>query len=305
MAAEAQEQRQRKLRETVSECLWKSLQQVCGGSLTSEQDQNSNTNDLVRDSCRTSISFPNKDETASSLACRAGGGGKPHDIEVRLALSLFHRWRRQQQQQQNQNQHNTNAIVVVTITSDMGLQRQVHSPAELAALLILPLETNLRHETIAHDVQCHASGVIGIVTMERSYMLRHNYGKVPCPQCPKWCQGSKGLWWHQQQCHSVEYSEATLIASSTSNETLAMIPYDNNNPHPSKNRLVFNKNSPKGEDPTKSLCHDKNNNKDPLELIKHGNLNELQRAVEVRQRERERDVTQEDKEKKRNVSLID
>jgi hypothetical protein len=265
MTVDAQERRQEKLREKVSLCVWESLQQVCGGSLTSTTHQTGEDKEL-RDACRTLISFPNKDTLA--------GGGKPHDIEVRLALSLFHRWR-QQQQRQYHNNGMVNKVTIIII-SDMGLQRQVASPLELARLLIPPLETSLRREVIAHDVQCHPSGLIGIVTTERSNILRLN-GKLPCPHCPKWCQGTKGLWWHQQQCHNVEHSEATSVAAS-STDTLAIIPY---NPYQKSFATCIITSNLLGtipkEDPDKSLSQDD----DPVELIKHGNLEGLRRIVEV------------------------
>eukprot|EP00797_Seminavis_robusta_P029501 Sro599_g173130.2 (211) ;mRNA; r:6366-6998 len=178
---------QRELRERVGQCLWESLRQACGGNFLQDDDERQH----VRDSCRSSICFPNK--TKNSV------DGKPQDLEIRLALSLFHRWKRQQQQ------HGKSTTIII-VTSDMGLQRQISSPLELAALWVLPLEVGLRNAGIAHDVQCHSSGLIGIVTLERSLLLRQ-HGRLPCPQCPKWCLGTKGLWWHQQQCHSIEHSE--------------------------------------------------------------------------------------------------
>ncbi|CAB9513552.1 Ankyrin Repeat [Seminavis robusta] len=143
---------QRELRERVGQCLWESLRQACGGNFLQDDDERQH----VRDSCRSSICFPNK--TKNSV------DGKPQDLEIRLALSLFHRWKRQQQQ------HGKSTTIII-VTSDMGLQRQISSPLELAALWVLPLEVGLRNAGIAHDVQCHSSGLIGIVVASAAMSL--------------------------------------------------------------------------------------------------------------------------------------
>ena len=156
------------LREKVGGCVYEALLQVCGGSVQGEKERKH----LYGDSFA-SISFPNKNISSA--------GGKPQNIEIRIALSLFHRWRR------------TSPGSAVTITSDLGLHREIKSPRDFAKVVCVPLEEACRKQNVAHNVQFQPSGVICIVTNERAQVLRQA-GKLPCPYCVQWCKG-KSMYW--------------------------------------------------------------------------------------------------------------
>lgn len=225
----------------VSECVVESLLQVCGGSVSDENGRRRLQNAAVA-----SLSFPNNRNDSE--------GGKAQDIEIRIALTLFHRWKREMCSDE------------IEIVSDFGIVRTVTTPHSLAQHILLPLETACRRRGIAHDVRVHPSGVIGIVTIYRSVLLRRA-GKLPCPLCVKWCQGEKGLRRHQQGSHQVEYSTATALAAS-STDGLAIIPYD-----PNIQKAV---NPFCGERlPMTQLP----NLIDPLDIVKSGDLAALRDAV--------------------------
>jgi hypothetical protein len=156
-----------RLREKVTCCLVKVLDQVCGGSeeFLEENDERKQ----IRETVFASISFPNKNPSSTD--------GKPYDIEIRVALSLFHRWKRKQSRK---------SILVV---SDLGLQREILSPRDFAEFLSIPLEVLCKEDGIADDVRVKSSGVICIVTSERSQLLREA-GKLSCPHCEQWCKGT-------------------------------------------------------------------------------------------------------------------
>jgi len=175
------------LNEQVVQAVVDAAHQVCGGSQPSEELQS-----LIS----SSISFPNKNDNLD---------GKPHNVEIRIALSLFHKIRKRKRESS------------IEIISDFGLTRSVKSPVELAELLCQVLNQDW-------DIRVDASGIMCLVTEQRSQALRKS-GKLPCPQCIKWCKGEKGLWWHQQLKHGVDHAEATERAASE-RTTLALIPYN-------------------------------------------------------------------------------
>lgn len=214
---------------------------IAGGSFSDETDQK-----RLREAVVSSISFPNKRRDNTT--------GKPHDIEVRLALSLFHQLKRK------------SVAGIVEIVSDMGLSRHINSPRELSEQMLLPLEFACRREGLSHDVRTQPSGVICIVTVHRSQLLRRE-GKLPCPRCTKWCQGAKGLWWHQQQNHNIEYSEATEVAAS-STDVLAIIPYDPNGSNFLPDECYYTSRATPAAGAT-----------DPLDYVKAGDVLGLQRLV--------------------------
>ena len=239
--------RNEQLRGIVAQCLTEALHQVAGGSVSSHISDNT-TKEIVS----SSISFPNKKD---------GIDGKPHDVEIRLALSLFHRWKRKRKCDREEYS--------VEIISEMGLTRRVNSPRELADLLLVPLEAACHREGIADYVRSQPSGMICIVTTQRSQLLRSVGNKLPCPHCTKWCHGEKGLWWHQQLHHKIEHSEAAEVAAS-SVETLALIPYV-----PLAD-IVQNSQGLNDSEPPKT-----NVVSEPLDFVKEGQLEDLKRAVEV------------------------
>jgi hypothetical protein len=81
--------------------------------------------------------------------------------------------------------------------------------------------------------------------------------------------GEKGLWWHQQQNHKIEYSEAASVAAASTNQ-LALIPYNPNFLTTSLTGAALGIVSPP---PTVD---------DPFDSIKNGNLDSLKKSVQVR-----------------------
>ena len=233
------------LREKVASCLVQVLTQVCGGTEGVDGcfDQSSSK---LRETVVSSIAFPNKDPSSTE--------GKAHDIEIRLALSLFHRWKRKQSK---------NSFLAI---SDFGLKREITSPRQFAEIIAAPFESLCQKDDIGHDVRVQTSGIICIVTSERSQLLRQ-VGKLPCPHCVQWFAGEKGLWWHQQQKHKVEYSEAAAVAAASTNQ-LALIPYD-----PQYFAFVDDTTSPCTEPHTLSV-------EGPFEHIKKGDLDSLKKAAQ-------------------------
>lgn len=163
--------------------------QLCGTSYSAEE---------VRSLVHSSVSFPNKN---------ADLDGKPHDVEIRIALSLFHKARKRKRCDSCPTE----------LISDLGLARAVQTPIDIADLFCQILNQEW-------DVRIDNSGIMCLVTEERSHALRAN-GRLPCPRCVKWCKGEKGLWWHQQLKHGIDHNEAIAHASKE-RTTLALIPYN-------------------------------------------------------------------------------
>jgi hypothetical protein len=155
-----------RLKSYVLEVVYSALLQVCGG-----EDDDIAAREELHSIALSSISFPNK-SSVSSIE------GKPHDIEVKAALTLFHRRKR------------TNSDGVrCSIVSDHGLTRTVASPLELASLIQVPLEEDCRRQRISNEVRCSQAGIICIVTRDRAQHLR-SFDRYPCPHCVKWCKGT-------------------------------------------------------------------------------------------------------------------
>mmetsp|Transcript_23636 Transcript_23636/g.33168 ORF Transcript_23636/g.33168 Transcript_23636/m.33168 type:complete len:714 (+) Transcript_23636:182-2323(+) len=219
----------------------------------------------LQDLAYASVSFPNNNTNSVE--------GKPHDVEVRAALALFHKYNRnkskankkkksrQKRKRINNNdpsgnssssimsksegdsfcsQHQQQSLQVI---SDMGLTRIIRSPLELAECLCHVVEESCREQhqhqaaslieraeedvstsCLSHDIRSNASGIICIITPQRASTLRQ-LGRLPCPQCVKWCKGEKGLWWHQQQEHGSEHSVAAASAANE-RQILAIVPYN-------------------------------------------------------------------------------
>ena len=169
---------------------------------------------------------------AASVRCNhKPGNGKPHDVETRIPLTLFHQWKRDLIVNRNKSNINkttedvnesiiataactaseqvalkqTNAypsspsssssssLPVVTITSDLGLNREIHSPQQLANLLAPLLEEDFRNNPeweMSPDVRSSPSGILSMITKKRALML-YNTGRLPCPYCIQWCNGTK------------------------------------------------------------------------------------------------------------------
>lgn len=175
--------------------------------------------------------------------------GKGHDIESRIALSLFRRYshsnniitkeRRSKQKKKSEQKpkmrdedSNSEICPSIRIISDLGLLRCINSAQELATLLVNEMEDQLWHlrtsneqdNTKEHEnhskinimtIQIDDSGIICIVTRKRFHYLRKN-DRFPCSHCIKWFKGQKGLWWHQQIVHNLDHSAATTVAATSS-----------------------------------------------------------------------------------------
>jgi hypothetical protein len=238
----------------ISRYIYKAIKQTCGGDISHEEEEEE---EYLSTLIRKSISV-------STASKKGDAGGQPHDIEVRIALSLYHKWKRRDRIKPS----------LLTIVSDFGIVRDIHSPKRLAELLCRPLEEAFQEDGIAHDVRVQPSGIICIVTYDRSELLR-KAGKLPCPYCCQWCKGTKGLWWHQQQKHVVEYAEATAVAFSSIND-LAIVPYNPNYHVTRKAEIMKEKEDSKSTQLGTSRCSD-----DPIEFVKKGDLIKLKEAVEV------------------------
>jgi len=257
---------QETLKTRVATVVYESLMQICGGGLNLDEEKDeappvlddidSWTAELKR-VAQTTISFPNKKSTSLE--------GSPHDIEIRTALALFHKCTGRKRKRVNKTRP------VIISVSDLGVRRTVTSPLELAELLCCTLEEPLREEGISHDVRPNVSGIICLVTPERAQALRES-GKLPCPQCIKWCKGEKGLWWHQQIDHGLEHSVAAEAAASEQN-VFAIVPYG-----PQQQILRWQPTTPP-EPHASGDCRDEK--EDAFELVKKGELEALKQAIEV------------------------
>jgi len=217
-----------------------------------------------------SISFPKNNNSNSK-----GNNGKPHDVETRIALTLYHQWKREanggNKESSNEATAQSQSIIV---TSDLGLSRELTSPRQLANLLVPLLEDDFSSNpqwNMSPDVRSQPSGILSMISLERSQMLRL-VGRLPCPYCIQWCKGEKGLWWHQQQYHKVEHSSATAVAQATTINSGAIILYTGNAESTRGDISV-------GEDAAEKeiRCFVSSS---PMECIREGNLDRLQEAVQ-------------------------
>lgn len=234
----------------------------------------------LRENIASSISYPNKPKANGEIDV----SGKPYDIEVRIALKLYHQWKPQPQPSSSvtpekdpdpdvEAREQINTSVAVTITSDLGLSRVIFSPKQLAELLAPMLEEDIRANPqwgLDPDVRCQPSGVLSLITWQRSQALRQSM-MLPCPRCIKWCKGEKGLWWHQQLHHKQEHEQAAAVAQATSTNEFAMVLYaggDNNTCLPFNDTPVLSERISK-----------ENFTSDPINCIHEGDLVQLQRLV--------------------------
>lgn len=157
-------------RDQVAQAVHRALLQVCGG--TEDQRTEGATQELFK-LAESSVSFPNNLQHPLSA-----NEGKPHDIEVKAALAFFHQQRKRKR-----------GDIEITVVSDLGLERTIACPFDLATLVCSVLEDICREAGLCHDVRSNASGIICIVTPERATALRDS-GRLPCPQCIKWCKGT-------------------------------------------------------------------------------------------------------------------
>lgn len=262
----------------------------------------------LRELARKSVSFPNgrrrrRPRPGGFPGEVEGGGGKPHDIEVRAALSLYNRFagrggrpdrRRQAAEAKAETAESGSAQSRLQMVSNMGLHRPIRSATGLASLLAQDMERNGaapgssgtvaadaaddgRAEAAAvpplsvlcNDVRSDASGIICLITKSRMDALRQS-GRLPCPLCTKWCRGRKGLWWHRQMEHGTEHGMAAREAADAAN-CLAIIPYE---PH----MLPRTPECPRPPEAAREH-RDPGPASDPFEHARRGELEDLIRAI--------------------------
>lgn len=178
---------------------------------------------------------------------------KLYDIEIRTAAALFQRYRRRRHDTNKDDEEDYS----LTVVSDMGVIRCLDSAYTLASQLLLPVvESALASvascslsssSPISHHVRvAPQSGFVCIVTVALMTRLQQQLllllpnsvveapplQLLPCPKCPVWCQGNKGLWWHLQQQHDQPHHTATETATyQVRRNSTALIVYDSNQ-HP-------------------------------------------------------------------------
>jgi ankyrin repeat protein len=317
----------RQRREIISQCLDKAICQLNNSYCLFQEN---NRHGVIG----SSICFPKNNNSNTSKSNNnnnnnKGNNGKPHDVETRIALTLFHQWKRDAVTRiknhkntishiTNINSNDSNCKIksssssssssnksttatpneaaadyvqppnpssIVTIISDLGLSRDLSSPRQLADLICPILEEEFRNNPqweIAPDIRSQSSGILSMITMKRSQLLRQA-GRLPCPFCIQWCKGEKGLWWHQQQYHLVVHSQAAAVAQATIINLDAIILYGDKN-YFSSALVVGDNNKPNTITTTYNNNNNNNNNNlhlpsDPIECIRQGDLDGLKRAI--------------------------
>ena len=226
------------VKDQVASAVHSSLIRIAGGghavpvetNTTKSQDNKLWSEELMTISEK-SVSFPNGNNTNTN-----GLEGKPHDVEVRAALTLYHRIRRvyrKRKQHHNSQAKEESETSSFEVISDLGTQRSIDSVQSLANILTIELEKELSNtqtsayeegETVSFtNIKSDNSGIICLVSKRRSEQL-HDAGRLPCSHCVKWFKGTKGLWWHILQAHNVEYSAATESAKNE-DDILAIVPF--------------------------------------------------------------------------------
>ena len=199
----------RERREIIARSLGKAVYQLNHPYYLSQYDR-------LRQVIGKCISFPKINNNMGNE-----NSGKPHDVETRVALTLYHQWKRDAIANRNNKENDTEKCKdgdstdttkstdeatdigrtvsiqspqsVVIITSDLGLSREVSSPRHLANLIGPLLEEDFRDNPqwgMAPDVRSQASGIVSMISSERAQLLRLA-GRLPCPHCIQWCKGEK------------------------------------------------------------------------------------------------------------------
>lgn len=191
---------------------------------------------------------------------------KHYDIVIRTFPALMKRFRGSKTMQW-------------TVVSPWNVSRTFDSAQQLTRALVPSLETYafdfFRTTTSADSkpIVRVQHGFVCLVSPERVLQLEQE-GWSPCPECPEWLKGVKGLRWHCLQQHQQDF-HVTLQQSSVENE-LALVVYQEGRTSLNRINVVDN---------TKD--HNWNNNKaieatleglldDPWEYAKSGNLVQLQ-----------------------------
>lgn len=227
----------------IGKCIVDAVRQICGGSMPVEE---------LSKLTLSSISFTNK--------TRHDVEGKPHNVEIKTALSLYHKTRKRKRETKPLPYPST-----VELISDLGLKRTIASPVQLAQLLCNVLNQDW-------DVRVNTSGILYLVTADRSQALR-NAGRLPCSYCTKWCKGEKGLWWHQQREHGTDHAAATERAASE-RSVLAIVSY---NPEARRQSEVSSISGMSSKDIFQSVVLAPD---DIFELARDGNIDAIREMVQ-------------------------
>ena len=267
----------------ITSVVYRALLQLCGGpDGPNHEEKASSTTTTTTTSATLGQELQYLAETNVTLLVHKstpndplGVGGKPWNVEVRVAPAIYHRWSSSSSSSSHQRK-GTNHGSVLQVTSDMGVTRNIHSAHQLGQLLLTAVEDGCRDADIASDVRCNAAGFLCIVTPTRVVALRAA-DRLPCPVCVQWLKGPKGLWWHCQQQHAQEHS---LAVSSTvsANHTLALIPY-------TPNSIIITAAATSAvvdQDTTIAIAPvaSKDVDNDPLVAVQRGDLLALQRHVD-------------------------
>ena len=227
-----------RLERSVGEWLYKALLEICGG-VTGRDEDNRGVNvsiesdasleshrSFLKKISRGSISFPNGRDFETVTA--QPQYGKPHDIEVKVAIKYFYRQLHLSARRaglKNALDRQNDDKKYITIISDLGLEREIYSARELGELIAITMEKYANDDDdvdndikISDNIRSDRNGLICIVTRERALVLK-DAGRLQCPVrfCTKWAKGEKGMWWHQRKEHNAEHIDAVNSACSISN----------------------------------------------------------------------------------------
>lgn len=240
----------------------------------------------LRETICSSIVFPNKE---TNIAPDNKLSGKPYNIEVRVALKMYHQWRRSQQSADDIKENdekkgaaatsNEKVSQVLTITSDLRLDRHLSSPKEFAELIAPLVEEDIRTHSqwgLVPDVRCQPSGILSLITWSRFQALRTQCNLLPCPKCIQWCKGEKGMWWHQQLHHQQQHEHAAAVAQAISNNEFTIVLYNGSNNHALGFPSVATAEPSITQQEFASIA-------DPIQCIQNGDLATLHQLVHSKQ----------------------
>ena len=158
------------------------------GNIGSNPESNDQWIQYLKSLVEDSISFPNGEDNDFNMI------GKPHNIESRIALTLFHRHKIKKNQKQKARKYkktkrcnenhpssdsetscpiDTDLDIIdsppMTVQSDLGCIRPIYSPFELANLLVRDMEETLWRLRVDHhdeesDENCAAKVISKIMT---------------------------------------------------------------------------------------------------------------------------------------------
>ena len=252
------------LYETVVRIVHQALVGVCGRESSIQQEEQPHDDSLDDDDVqqwrheleqlvRRTVTVRARNSRAYRQLFRQAARCKMYDIEVRTAAAYFQRYNHQTPPTPTQPPTSTvpspppgttTAATTTTdrtieVVSELGVVRTLPSAYHLAAdWLLPPIEDACRQSGLSHHVRVAQSGFIGIATVDLVKDIRQQQqapqqqqpsaggGWEPCPRCPLWCRGAKGLWWHLQQQHAQLHATAAEWATyQNQRDATAMVVY--------------------------------------------------------------------------------